>query len=57
MYKLTDAQIEIIIDALNMAIASNKRMQNAKPKFKNIFEQIEADLNTIKSLFLTKPSK
>lgn len=45
----TVVETEMLIDALNMALASNKRMQTAKPKFKAMFDQIEADLTTLKS--------
>lgn len=42
-------EIELITDALNMALASNKRMQTSKPKFKAIFDKIENDLNAVKA--------
>lgn len=44
----TQQEIETLIDALNMALASNKRMQASKPKFANIFMTIENDLNALK---------
>lgn len=44
----TPQEIEMIIDALNMALASNKRMQVSKPKFSQMFTQIETELNNIK---------
>lgn len=44
----TAQEIEILIDALNMAIASNKRMQTSKPKFKHVFDAIDTDLVALK---------
>lgn len=42
------AEIAMLNDALNMALQSNKRMQNSKPKFKEMFDIIENDLNALK---------
>lgn len=38
---------EMLVDALNMALASNKRMQNSKPQFRQMFDQIATDLNNL----------
>lgn len=46
---LNEQEIEILVDALNMALASNKRMQTSKPKFKEIFDKIEVDINLVKN--------
>lgn len=45
----TADEITIILDALNMALASNKRMQVSKPKFHAVFESIERDINAVKA--------
>jgi hypothetical protein len=57
MYQLNAPEIEILIDALNLALASNKRMQTAKPKFAEIFNKIETDITAIKIKLLTSPNK
>lgn len=53
----TSDELNILNDALNMALASNKRMQNSKPKFAAVFQQIENDINSLKGKLLTINSK
>lgn len=57
MYNLNENELEMLVDALNMALQSNKRMQNSKPKFKAIFDKIEIDINTLKTKLQTPPKK
>lgn len=42
---LNEQQKQIILDALAMSVASNKRMQNTKPQFKEVFDKIARDLD------------
>jgi hypothetical protein len=55
---LNDTEQHLVLDALAMAIASNKRMLTAKPQYKSMFEKIDTDLNNlvqkIKTLAQTK---
>ena len=44
----TQAEQDMLNDAITLALASNKRMQTSKPKFKAIFDQIDTDLNALK---------
>lgn len=48
MITFTNEELTILNDALNMALASNKRMQTSKPKFATIFATIESDINALK---------
>jgi hypothetical protein len=45
-------ETKIIIEALDLALASNKRMQNSKPKFAMVFSQIETEINAVKAKLL-----
>ena len=56
LYKLNENEIEILIDALNMALASNERMQKARPKFKAIFDKIETDITALKVKLQSPPT-
>lgn len=57
MYQLSADELKILIEALDMALASNKRMQNAKPKFHAVFAAIEAELTTLKTKLSSAPKK
>lgn len=48
----TADETKIIIDALDLALASNKRMQHSKPKYAMIFTQTETDINQVKAKLL-----
>lgn len=52
-----ETEIEMLNDALDMALTSNKRMQNSKPKFAAIFQKIDADLNALKIKLNTPQGK
>lgn len=54
MFNLNADEIKIIMEALDMALASNKRMQTSKPKFHAVFTAIETDITALK-LKLTQP--
>lgn len=44
----TNEELELLHEALNMMLQSNKRMQVSKPKFSQIFKKIEDDINALK---------
>jgi len=48
MENFTPAEIETLHDAIDLAIASNKRMQVSKPKFKAVFDTIDQELHALK---------
>lgn len=45
--KLTDAQKQLILDALDMAEKSHKRMQGARPQFAAVAAQIRRDIEEV----------
>jgi len=57
MFKLTEQEIELLQDALNMALSSNRRMQNSKPKFHAVFAQIDRDINALKTKLSQTPKQ
>lgn len=44
----TQEELAMLNDAINMSLASNKRMANSKPQFAVIFTDIETKLNALK---------
>lgn len=42
-----EAEKQLLADALEMAKKSNARMQNSKPKFAEIFKEIDAELTAL----------
>lgn len=51
----TEAQKQILIDAMNMLMQSNKRMQQSKPQFKAVFDKLDTEYTEV--LHLVKAYK